>query len=70
MHDDSYIWWSGFVYPQGCVCGYEREIGVVRILDKAWSSFVKIELLPKFGYAKVCPKYTLDKVSEVIDRNN
>jgi hypothetical protein len=33
----------------------ERETGVVRILDKAWSSFVKIELLPKFGYAKVCP---------------
>jgi hypothetical protein len=48
----------------------DRERGVVRILDKAWSSFVKIELLPKFGYAKICPKYTLDKVSEVIDRNN
>jgi hypothetical protein len=70
MHDDSYILWSGFVYPQGCACGYERERGVVRILDKAWSSFAKIELSPKFGYLQVCPKYTLDKVLEVIDRNN
>jgi hypothetical protein len=35
-----------------------------------YEGFAELDLSLKFGYLKICPKFTLDQISETIDGND